>query len=98
MPNKIKNNQILSGSCYNFLIYHKNSLQIRRQLKKKKFDIGKTLYENLNKSYYESSSVYKTRNLNNLSQNLIVLPTHKFVTEKYANSLAKEINRIIDKI
>lgn len=98
VPNKIKNNQILSGSCYNFLMYHKNSLQIRRQLKKKKFDIGKILYENLNKSYYKSSRAYKTINLNNLSKNLIVLPTHKFVTEKYASDLAKEINRIINKI
>ena len=99
VPKKITNNEVLEGSCYNFLIYHKNVKYIRNELIKLNYDTGVLLYENLNKSRILNNKKNKTKNLDNLSQNLLVLPTHTLITKSYAQDLAKTTNRIVrDKI
>lgn len=95
IPKKITKADILNGSCYNYLIYNKNANLIRRKLIESNFDTGRILYDNLSKSINYNKKKIKTVNLNNLNQGLLVLPTHFYVSQTYAISLAKRILEIV---
>ena len=94
VPSNITKKDIFNGSCYNYLIYSKKAKLIKKKLFKSNFDTGRMLYENLSKSIKHKNKII---NLNDLSENLIVLPTHSSVSKVYAISLAKKILEI-DKI
>ena len=98
IPQNITDNQINSGSCYNFLIYHKDANFIHKELVKLNYDVGRLLYENLSKfNPLNKNYKFKNQNINDLAKNLIVLPTHKLINYKYATNLAKDINAILKK-
>ena len=94
IPNKITYSQILHGSCFNYLIHHKNSWLIRKKLYNANYDIGQSVYENLNKLPFYKKKNIKTKNLDNVYNNLLILPTHELVSKKYASNLAKKIIEI----
>ena len=94
IPNKITYSQILHGSCFNYLIHHKNSSLIRKKLYNANYDIGQSVYENLNKLPFYKKKNIKTKNLDNVYNNLLILPTHELVSKKYASNLAKKIIEI----
>jgi perosamine synthetase len=94
IPRNISKKDIFRGSCYNYLIYNKKAKLIRKKLFKSNFDTGRMLYENLSKSIKYKNKKNKTINLNDLSENLLVLPTHSSVSKIYAISLAKKILEI----
>ncbi len=98
IPYKITHSQILNGSCFNFLIYHKKSWLIKKKLYDENFDIGTSVYENLNKLSFYKKKYVKTKNLDNVYENLLFLPTHELVSKKYASNLAKKIIEITKKI
>ena len=98
IPYKITHSQILNGSCFNFLIHHKKSWLIKKKLYEENFDIGTSVYENLNKLSFYRKKYVKTKNLDNVYKNLLFLPTHELVSKKYASNLAKKIVEITKKI
>jgi perosamine synthetase len=98
IPKVINKKQILSSSCYNFIISHKKSKLIRKILFKHGFDTGKSLYDNLNDlSNYKLKNI-NTKNLDRLYKNLIILPTHQSVKKEYAINLARKIIEITNNI
>jgi len=91
VPKNINKKQILSSSCYNFLVFHKKSKLIRQILFKQGFDTGRSIYDNLNNFLNYKTENVNTKNLDKLYKNLIVLPTHNSVTKEYATNLAKKL-------
>ena len=88
----------MNGSCFNYLIHHKKSRLIRKKLYYENFDIGETIYDNLNKLAFYKKKYIKTKNLDNFYKNLLFLPTHQLVSKKYASNLAKRIVEITKNI
>lgn len=89
--------QIEKSSCIHYLIYHEKSSIIREKLLKKNFDVGKVFYENCAK-HFKNKSYSRTKNINDLTRKIIILPTHYKVNKDYAVKLSQEILNIINDI
>ena len=98
VPKNINKKQILSSSCYNFLIFHNKSKLVRKILFKQGYDTGKSLYDNLNQLTNYKIKKINTMNLDRLYKNLIVLPTHQSVTKEYATNLSKKLLEVVKNI
>tara|TARA_B110000027_G_scaffold109802_1_gene117421 strand:- start:302 stop:1504 length:1203 start_codon:yes stop_codon:yes gene_type:complete len=96
VPKNISNHSIMQSSCINYLIYSHKSKYLINSLLKKNFDTGNFFYENCSKLKPINKLQGSSKNISDLIKNLILLPTHIRITEKYATKLSKEILKIND--
>lgn len=90
IPHDITLNQINNSSAIHYLIYHKHSDKIKRRLLNNNFDVGKIFYENCS-FLFGKRKFKKNNNIDDLVKNIILLPTHEFITPVYAEKLSKKI-------
>tara|TARA_A100001015_G_scaffold271863_1_gene325877 strand:+ start:645 stop:1898 length:1254 start_codon:yes stop_codon:yes gene_type:complete len=95
VPRDINMSEIRNSSCYNYLISVRNANYIRKNLFINGYSVGKTFYENCNNFKDFKSYKVKTTNLDNLINQLIILPTHKNISKNYAKKLSLQIIQII---
>ena len=95
IPINVTKERILNSSCYNYLIYLDNSEKIKKKLLESNFDVGKIFYENCHDYKFFRNIYGETRNVSDLIDNLIVLPTHYKVTQDYAKRLCLKLLSII---
>ena len=95
IPINVTKERILNSSCYNYLIYLDNSEKIKKKLLESNFDVGKIFYENCHDYKFFRNIYGVTRNISDLIDNLIVLPTHYKVTQDYAKRLCLKLLSII---
>lgn len=97
MPANFKKKDIFNNSFYFYLIQTENSDVIRKKLHEKGLDTGKLFYENCAK-ISKNSKKKDTKNIDNLINKIIILPTHMRIKKSYAKLLSETILEIIQEI
>ena len=97
LPLNFKRKDIFNNSFYFYLLQIENSNIIRKKLHEKGLDTGKLFYENCSKI---SKNIRKkdTKNIDNLINKIIILPTHLRIKKSYAKLLSETILEIIQEL
>ena len=97
LPANFKRKDIFNNSFYFYLVQVENSNIIRKKLHEKGLDTGKLFYENCSKI---SKNIRKkdTKNIDNLINKIIILPTHLRIKKSYAKLLSETILEIIQEL
>lgn len=93
---EVEDAEINNNDYLHYLIIAKSN-EHRNFLKKKLlnegFDIGKFFYVNCSKFFDKKINL---KNIDEIENKIITLPTHKYITFEYAKKLAKKINEIYE--
>jgi perosamine synthetase len=89
--------RILESECGCYIILAKNSSHksfLRKRLLECNFDVGKFYYNNCKQLKLFRNVDGHVPNLNSIIKKIVILPTHPRITEKYAESLSKNILKL----